>query len=298
MTNLEIAAFLEIIERGSFSAAANSLFITQPALSRRIIALETELGYKLFNRRKGGQSVELTPEGKRFISIAEKWKLLWNDATVISKQASIISFNMASFGSLGTYILPHILKRLLDSYPNAHITVKNYHSPEAYRYVSEGLLDFAFVTSKLFIKNVTTVEAFREPFYIIRKSRVNQGLKISPKDIDASKEIVLPWSSEYTTWHRYWFGEDHKPMVQIDEMSMMENLLNINGSWAIIPATVARFLKDREGFIIGELTDPPPDRTIYYIYGKNSDITFPTLIMTYLKDFLDDSFGKDGLFPA
>lgn len=48
MTFLEIEAFLKIAQCGSFSAAAEKLYITQPALGRRIRALEEELGYSLF----------------------------------------------------------------------------------------------------------------------------------------------------------------------------------------------------------------------------------------------------------
>ena len=46
MTFLEIEAFLKIAQCGSFSAAAEKLYITQPALGRRIRALEEELGIK------------------------------------------------------------------------------------------------------------------------------------------------------------------------------------------------------------------------------------------------------------
>lgn len=52
MTQMELQAFLAVIRTGSFSQAAQSLFITQPALSRRIRALEEELGYRLLDRRK------------------------------------------------------------------------------------------------------------------------------------------------------------------------------------------------------------------------------------------------------
>ena len=52
MTFLEIEAFLKITETGSFSAAAEALYVTQPALGRRIRAMEEELGYPLFVREK------------------------------------------------------------------------------------------------------------------------------------------------------------------------------------------------------------------------------------------------------
>ena len=72
MTQQEIEAFLETVRQGSISAAAESFFITQPALSRRISILEEELGYILFHRRKGSRNVELTEEGKAFLPIVRK----------------------------------------------------------------------------------------------------------------------------------------------------------------------------------------------------------------------------------
>lgn len=53
MTRLEIEAFIEVVQAGSISAAAKSLYISQPALSRRIQVLESELGYQLIERKKG-----------------------------------------------------------------------------------------------------------------------------------------------------------------------------------------------------------------------------------------------------
>lgn len=50
MTQLELQAFLAVTRTGSFSQAAQSLFISQPALSRRIRTLEEELGFRLLER--------------------------------------------------------------------------------------------------------------------------------------------------------------------------------------------------------------------------------------------------------
>ena len=81
MTFLEIEAFLKITETGSFSAAADALYVTQPALGRRIRAMEEELGYPLFVRGKGLRKVELTRQGHAFIGIAHRWQALWNETT-------------------------------------------------------------------------------------------------------------------------------------------------------------------------------------------------------------------------
>ena len=59
MTELEIDAFLNIVKYGSITKAAEILYISQPALSRRIKSLESELQYKLFIRQKGVRILRL-----------------------------------------------------------------------------------------------------------------------------------------------------------------------------------------------------------------------------------------------
>ena len=85
MTSSEIKAFFEIIKSGSISAAADNLFVTQPALTRRIQTLESELGYSLFQRNKGQKSIQLTEKGKAFISIAHQMEDLWQEALDIKE---------------------------------------------------------------------------------------------------------------------------------------------------------------------------------------------------------------------
>lgn len=65
-----IVCFLRVCELHSFTKAAEDLYISQPALSRRILALEDELGVKLLDRANGG--LQFTEGGKLFYSDAKK----------------------------------------------------------------------------------------------------------------------------------------------------------------------------------------------------------------------------------
>jgi DNA-binding transcriptional LysR family regulator len=60
----QIQYFLSIVETGSFSAAADNLYISQSSLSKQIIALEKSLDIQLFDRSK--RKVSLTEAGKVF----------------------------------------------------------------------------------------------------------------------------------------------------------------------------------------------------------------------------------------
>ena len=72
MNHQSAKAFLAIVEHGSISAAADALYFSQPALSSYLSRLEEELGVRLFLRQKGSRKITLTPEGERFIPVAQE----------------------------------------------------------------------------------------------------------------------------------------------------------------------------------------------------------------------------------
>ena len=71
MTYQDIHTFLTIASSSSLSKAAESLFVSQPALSHRLSALEEELGTELIIRRKGSRTLELTDAGQRLSQLPE-----------------------------------------------------------------------------------------------------------------------------------------------------------------------------------------------------------------------------------
>lgn len=70
MSDVHIRSFVVLAEEGAFVRAAPRLFVTQPPLSRRIQALEAELGATLFER--GARGVELTEAGRAFLPHARR----------------------------------------------------------------------------------------------------------------------------------------------------------------------------------------------------------------------------------
>ena len=84
MTEAEIRAFLTVLQAGNISSAAARLYVTQPALSKRIQALEQELGYRLITRGKGMRELGLTPKGEAFVPVAERYLELWKEAREIN----------------------------------------------------------------------------------------------------------------------------------------------------------------------------------------------------------------------
>lgn len=143
MTELELEAFLAVVRTGSITAAARSLYVTQPALSRRIRALEEELGYPLMLRGKGVRTVELTEQGRAFVEVAERWKGVWREARELREVDRSRHLYLACINSISAYILPMVARHFLEENPGDRLTCRTYPSLECYGYVTKGQVDLA-----------------------------------------------------------------------------------------------------------------------------------------------------------
>ncbi len=268
MTNLEIEGFMAVVKTGSITRAAELLYVTQSALSRRIKTLEQELGYMLMNRQKGVRRIELTAEGQAFITVAEKWKLLWEEAQGISKLDQALSFNLATVDSVSTYIMPEIYRTFLLQNPEFSVSIRTLHSQESYGFVESGMVDLAFVSDDMYASGIETVPAFREPMLFVCGSNARYPDVVHPSELDPTHQIRVPWSPEYDMWHNYWFDRALRPRVLLDKMSFFEEFLFWSDNWAVLPASAAYQLRKRVGVSVRPMQDAPPDRIIYYLVGE------------------------------
>lgn len=142
-----LQAFLAIAETGSFSRAADAIFVTQPAISKRIAGLEAELGTRLFDRI--GRRVQLTPVGQALINPA---RAILNDINDAKRRVANLSEEISGRLGLGTshhiglHRLPPALKRFHQNYPGVHLDLRFMDSETACRAVEHGELELAIVT--------------------------------------------------------------------------------------------------------------------------------------------------------
>ena len=142
-----LQAFVEVAERTSFSEAAEALYLTQPAVSKRVAQLETELGTRLFDRI--GRKVSLTDTGARLLPQAKR---LLNDARELRRMVSDLSGEvrgrllMGTSHHIGLHRLPMPLKRFTESFPDVELDIRFMDSEAACRAVEAGDLELAVVT--------------------------------------------------------------------------------------------------------------------------------------------------------
>ena len=121
----QLEAYLEAVERGSFRRAAEALLLSQPSVSTRIQRLEDELGVPLFHRMARG--VRLTDMGRTFLPFAQRsMESLRRGTEVLEsvRHASAGILNMATARVNGTYVLPGILGKFQEQYPQTNLHIK------------------------------------------------------------------------------------------------------------------------------------------------------------------------------
>ncbi len=272
MTHQDIEVFLAAVRSGSLSGAAKTLYITQPAVSRHIRALEQELDCTLLVRKRGQRQLELTEQGQDFVHVAEKWKQVWQEARDVARLDRNRTLRVGSVGSVSTYLLPAVFRSFLEQRPASALTFHNYHSFEAYQYMAEGTLDIALISDDMFYPQVETVLAYREPMVLAAGSACALPSRVHPAMLDPSRELRLPWNPEFDLWHSFWFSGGAQPRAVLDQMSLLESFFSWQGgwsdSWAVTPMSVALAMKERVQIQILELEEGPPDERIYYLLGR------------------------------
>lgn len=261
MTKLEIEAFLTVIESGSISAAADHLFVTQPALSRRIAALEEELGYALFERGRGIRAIKLTEQGVEFMEIAERLLRLYADAEEIPKKKRRPILRVSTINSLAAYLMPPILKKMMHGEISCSVMFKSGLSTDIYGYVERGEVDIGLVSDPQHSRKVITFPIFREPFVFVGGESWKGTECVYPEMLDPSLQIRLPWNPEYNVWHAKWFASDVTASMTADKMEFLEEYLE-GEMWAVVPLLVAKRLK-RNDIWLCPLERGPEDMTIY-----------------------------------
>jgi DNA-binding transcriptional LysR family regulator len=142
-----LQAFLAIAETGSFSRAAERIFLTQPAISKRIAALEEELGAKLFDRI--GRRIHLTPAGQ---ALAGRAQTLLKDLEDVRRSITNLGgtiggeLRLAMSHHVGLHRLPPALKQFHDGYPDVRLDLRFMDSERACHAVIHGDLELAIVT--------------------------------------------------------------------------------------------------------------------------------------------------------
>jgi len=163
LETVELRSFVLLAEQRHFGRAAEALFISQPALSKRLKRLEDKVGAPLLLR--GPHEVRLTEPGRLLL---ERARALLRDAEAALEASRLagrgeaglirIGFGVASIARF----LPDVLLRFRRSHPRVQLTLRDMSSPAQVEALRRGDIDLGFVRMPIVGRDLASMPVLRE----------------------------------------------------------------------------------------------------------------------------------------
>lgn len=198
MTLTQLNYFREVVRLGSFTKAANELYISQSTLSKSIRALEEE--YKIILINRGAKNFEVTKEGELLYEYAERILNYYDEQVKALEERLQEANNTFRIGvppTAGAIYCNSIIVKFQKTYPEVHLVIEQINSKEIMQNVLEGKLDVGFVLdsvedSRLEKKRVVDSEAV---LIVPKDHRLARKRNVSFREIE--NEHLLMISPEY-----------------------------------------------------------------------------------------------------
>lgn len=145
----QLHTFYTVAERGSFSAAAQTLHMTQPAVTMQIQALEERFGAKLLHR--SAKKLELTEAGLALLPQARKAiELMRETDAVMAAYAEQLKGQLKFAASLtiGEFVLPRLLGPFLKKFPDLSLSMRIINTSEIIEEIENHGLAFGLVEGR------------------------------------------------------------------------------------------------------------------------------------------------------
>ncbi len=184
----QLRYFMAVVREGTFTRAAERLYITQPSLSEQIRKLETELGTLLFQRL--GRRLALTGAGEAFLPHAEKVMFEVEQARARVREFSGLRRGRLSIGVLhspAARLLPVFLAEFRRVHPGVELVLREEGvSADLEQLVHDGVLDLAIIRLPKRRPDLEVKLLVREPMVLV----VPPGHRLSDRRSVALAELA------------------------------------------------------------------------------------------------------------
>ncbi len=241
-----LSAFVAVAEHGSFSRAAQALYLTQPAVSKRVSGLEAELGVRLFDRL--GRQIALTDAGRALLPRATD---LLQSAGELQRLVTRLSDEvagpllMATSHHIGLHRLPDILRSYNHQHPKVQLDIRFMDSEAACRAVEAGEIELAIVTLPVEPPESLAVEAiWDDPLdFFVGRGHPLASVSEPTLAILLQHPAVLPGPATYTRaiLERAvaGIGDGLKVAMSTNYLETLKMLVAADLGWSLLPATMA-----------------------------------------------------------
>jgi DNA-binding transcriptional LysR family regulator len=245
-----LRAFVDVIELGSFSAAAERLDLSQPAVSLQIRQLEKEVGVRLIERV--GRKARPTAAGEELLDHAGRI-----DAAV---SASLDAMARRSTGEMGRvrlgtgataciFLLPPILRNLRQQFPTLEITVSTGNTADIVRAVVENAIDIGLVTLPTSGRMLEITPVIDDEFVVIASPEMQLPARITATALSKLPVLLFEPGGNTRRITDKWLSRGHvtlKPVMSLGSVEAIKEMVGAGLGCAVLPYMAVRKEKDQE----------------------------------------------------
>jgi DNA-binding transcriptional LysR family regulator len=261
----QLEAFVAVARAGTISAAADELFVGQPAVTARIQGLERALGAALFIRGRGGSRLTeagnaLLPHANRALVAVSSGRRAVGD--VVSGSGGRLLIGAAP--AVSTYVLPAVLHRFQQEHPRVQLTVRSGHSEEVLAMVLREEVEVGLmrpiqhaelITSPLYEDQLVLVVHRGHPFASPGEIRMDQM---------ATEHLILfDRTSSYHELTSSIFrqaGIDPRGYIEVDNIDAAKRMVEQRLGIALLPLTSVQADIGTGRLVPVTVADMPPVR--------------------------------------
>lgn len=194
MTIIQLQYLIEVANCGSFSAASEHCFVTQPSLSMQIKALEEELGVVLLDRSK--KPVIPTEAGTLVIAQAQETLKAYNtirESVAELKGETAGKLRLGVIPTIAPYLLHKFIPDFVKSYPRVELEIREMVTADIIEALRRDKIDAALVASGTCGEGIQEYDLFSDTFYayVSPSNPLFERSNIRIEDIDMKDLILL-----------------------------------------------------------------------------------------------------------
>lgn len=252
MLNLyQVQSFVTVISEGSMTAAADKLYLTQPAISQQIRNLEEDLGVELLVR--GVRQIKPTLQGEILFDYAKRILQLSHQAEVaVRAMGAQLSGKLAvgTLNSLGVSLISPIVSRLLKHNPNLMLKIDYDDGEELVKAFKRGELDAVILPEVetqygLSLGEVEKKFLLNEELWLVGSGRETD----MPKQVSLQNLAQYPlinFSRELPEFNRHLSQElsklslGYRPAFESPNVGTLKRVIESGLGWGFLPAASIR----------------------------------------------------------
>lgn len=272
----QLATFKLVLARGSFTAAAEVLGISQPAVSLQIRQLEQSLHVRLIER--SGRGLRATAAGETFLAhCAEIENAVSAAVQSVAQHQDAISGSV-TIGTGATtciHLLPPLLQKLHRDFPLLSVGVRTGNTSDIVRAVEENRIDIGLVTLPANGRNLAISPLFTEEFMVITAHDADDVSLPTPATLAHLPLIVFESGSSTRLLIEQWFsagGVTLAPVMELGSIEAIKRMVRAGLGYSIVPGVAVQAEEDRQGLRV-ESVQPPLQRQLALVMRQDKVVS-------------------------